>query len=117
MSHGLRCVTSVFGAFFGLASGFLSVELFDTPGSGSHVACASLVPPKALKEALASKALVYIIKGEENFVVVCSVLFVICQVVRRFPVSARAVLIPTLIVCGGIEFELLYTPCLTRVHL
>ena len=36
---------------------------------------------------------------------------------RRFPRVARAVLIPTLIVCGGIEFELLYTPWLKRVHL
>ena len=40
-----------------------------------------------------------------------------CQAVRRFPRVARAVLIPALIICAGIEFELLYTPYLKRVHL
>ena len=54
MLLGLRCVISVLGAILGPASGFPSVELFDTLGSGSHVACALLVPPKAL----APKALV-----------------------------------------------------------
>lgn len=58
MLLGLRCVISVLGAILGPASGFLSVELFGTPGSGSHVACALLVPPKALAEALVPKALV-----------------------------------------------------------
>ena len=67
----LRCVISVLGAILGPASGFPSVELFGTPGSGSYVACASLVPPKALAEALAPKALVYIIKGGRD----CQVYF------------------------------------------
>ena len=108
MLHRLRYVISVLGAILGPASGFPVVELFGTPGSELHVACASLVPPKALAEALAPKALVYIIKARENG----------CWFPSVRPCAPVAILlIPPLMLCGGIKFVVLCTPYLKQVHL